>query len=197
MKIINTKDEGITLIVLVITIIILLILLSVIINQVLGEKGIFNLAEKATEKYNNAIKQEEALFGDNEKLIDRIAEGISETKTTDETNNTSTPDLPIVTVTTSDYGKKVNEYKATGWSGDWRVFYKDDNYVFLISNSPTINDYESRLHQSTTANTDSYIWKNYMTLFNPFNNSYPFHCISAYLADTQNWTNYLDKNRKS
>ncbi len=51
-------QRGITLISLVITIIILLILAGVTINFVVGENGIFKLAEESTELYQNKVEQE-------------------------------------------------------------------------------------------------------------------------------------------
>ena len=49
MKNIIKNIKGITLISLVVTIVILLILASVTLNMALSDKGIFNMAKKATE----------------------------------------------------------------------------------------------------------------------------------------------------
>lgn len=52
------NQKGITLVALVVTIIILILLAGVSINLVLGDKGIFNKAKQATEKYEIAQERE-------------------------------------------------------------------------------------------------------------------------------------------
>jgi len=54
------KENGVTLVALVITIIVLLILAGVTISMVLGEDGILNRAETATANYNLADIKEKA-----------------------------------------------------------------------------------------------------------------------------------------
>lgn len=56
------NKRGITLIALVITIIILLILAGVIINLVLGERGIIHMAEQSGKNYINAVEYEETML---------------------------------------------------------------------------------------------------------------------------------------
>lgn len=56
------KNNGITLISLIITIIILLILAGVALNFAIGENGIFKLANNASDKYNNEAKKEESMI---------------------------------------------------------------------------------------------------------------------------------------
>lgn len=52
------KERGITLITLIVTVIILIILAGIVINLSLGNKGIFNIAKKASEEYKiNAAKE--------------------------------------------------------------------------------------------------------------------------------------------
>ena len=58
MKNIIKNIKGITLISLVVTIVILLILASVTLNMALSDKGIFNMAKKATESYQIASERE-------------------------------------------------------------------------------------------------------------------------------------------
>ncbi len=67
------KEQGITLVALVVTIIILLILSGVTLNIALSENGIFNKAKKATEKYQKAQTNEEELIIDLEQEIDTLS----------------------------------------------------------------------------------------------------------------------------
>lgn len=64
--------HGITLISLIITIIILLILAGVGLNFIIGNNGIFNLAQTAKQKYENSAEKEEAELA---KVNEYIANG--------------------------------------------------------------------------------------------------------------------------
>ncbi len=57
------KNRGITLIALVITIIVLLILAAITLNLIIGERGIFKMAEEAGRNYTNAANYEEGMLG--------------------------------------------------------------------------------------------------------------------------------------
>ena len=73
MRKIVKNERGITLIALVITIIVLLILAGITLNLVLGERGIFKMAQEAGRNYTNAARYED-------NMLDRItneAEGIA------------------------------------------------------------------------------------------------------------------------
>ena len=65
------KNKGITLIALVVTIVVLLILAGVSIAAVFGENGIINGAQKAKEKTDESIKQEQEDVG---KLVNQLEE---------------------------------------------------------------------------------------------------------------------------
>ncbi len=72
MRKIVKNERGITLIALVITIIVLLILAGITLNLVLGERGIFKMAQEAGRNYTNAARYED-------NMLDRItseAEGM-------------------------------------------------------------------------------------------------------------------------
>ncbi len=58
----SIKEQGITLIALVITVIILLILAGVTINTALSENGLFKMAKKAVKSYDNASEMETLSF---------------------------------------------------------------------------------------------------------------------------------------
>ncbi len=57
------KEQGITLIALVVTIILLLILAGVTISQIAGSNGLFQRARQAVEKYKNAAEEEQIQIG--------------------------------------------------------------------------------------------------------------------------------------
>ncbi len=59
----NLKEQGITLIALVVTIILLLILAGVTISQIAGSNGLFRRARQAVEKYKNAAEEEQIQIG--------------------------------------------------------------------------------------------------------------------------------------
>ncbi len=59
----NLKEQGITLIALVVTIILLLILAGVTISQIAGSNGLFQRARQAVEKYKNAAEEEQIQIG--------------------------------------------------------------------------------------------------------------------------------------
>ena len=59
----NLKEQGITLIALVVTIILLLILAGVTISQIVGGNGLFQRARQAVEKYKNAAEEEQIQIG--------------------------------------------------------------------------------------------------------------------------------------
>ncbi len=65
----NLKEQGITLVALVVTIIILLILAGVTINIALRENGLFKMSEKVVEKYKEEAGKEEETLQDLEQHI--------------------------------------------------------------------------------------------------------------------------------
>lgn len=74
-KKLKTNTKGITLIALVVTIIVLLILAAVAINLTLGENGIFRRAQEATEKWEEASKNEQKEMNSVVDFIDELALG--------------------------------------------------------------------------------------------------------------------------
>ena len=59
-----SKEQGITLIALVVTIVVLLILAGITITFVLGENGIINMAQRAADATNNAMQKEQEDLAD-------------------------------------------------------------------------------------------------------------------------------------
>ena len=78
------KNQGITLIALVITVIVLLILASVTIATLTGENGILNRAQEANNKTDQAEKDEKEKLGDMEDVINEYNTGIEVEQVTDE-----------------------------------------------------------------------------------------------------------------
>ena len=68
----NTKNNGITLIALVITIIVLLILAGVSIATLTGDSGIVTQAQKAENKTKEAAKNENYILKDYEDMLNGI-----------------------------------------------------------------------------------------------------------------------------
>ena len=62
-KVQKLKEQGITLIALVVTIILLLILAGVTISQIAGSNGLFQRTRQAVEKYKNAAEEEQIQIG--------------------------------------------------------------------------------------------------------------------------------------
>lgn len=67
--------KGITLIALVVTIIVLLILVGIAINLTIGENGIITKSKQASEKWQEASKNEEQILSVYEEEIDKIESG--------------------------------------------------------------------------------------------------------------------------
>ena len=80
----NTKQQGITLIALVVTIIILLILAGVSIAMLTGNNGILTQAQKAKEETENASGSETADLANFESLINQYQSNIKIEQVTDE-----------------------------------------------------------------------------------------------------------------
>ena len=78
------KNQGITLIALVITVIVLLILAGITIATLIGDNGILTRAQEAKNKTEQAEKDEKEKLGDMEDTINEYATGITVKQVTDE-----------------------------------------------------------------------------------------------------------------
>ena len=107
-------NKGVTLIALILTIIVLLILAVVAIIAVKGD-GIISHAKNARNDYTKAQANEQV-------RLDEYTESLK-------INGGKTGDT--VTITAANYGDKV-AYSAGGVD-DWKIFYKDENYVYIIT----------------------------------------------------------------
>ncbi len=72
MRKVNYREEGITLVALVITIIILLILAGVTLNAALSNNGLFQRAKLAVEKYEESEEQEQIAINDISEEMEKI-----------------------------------------------------------------------------------------------------------------------------
>ena len=89
----NKKEQGITLVALVITVIIIIILATVTINFAFGENGLIKRAEQASEFYANDTKYTEDSVANVEKYLDGMLPGGSEGDEEDPIDP-PTPDYP-------------------------------------------------------------------------------------------------------
>ena len=116
----SMRDEGITLVALVVTIIILLILAGVTINMVLGQNGLIEKSKTAKGKYENAALDEKAQLKNATDLMDSLYGDYSTVKVGDE----------VIKITAENaknyYGYKVTNYnKEKDPDGVYRIFYYD------------------------------------------------------------------------
>ena len=147
MKMKNKKQKGITLIALIITIVILLILAAVTIDVAIDGK-LFDTAKDAVDKTNDRVSQVQA-------EIDEIMsewEKLEGNGTGGEIPDTTPPEEEIVTATVIDqnptlyYGKEVENYgviydNTADASNKWRIFYADENNIYLIADDYIHIDY--------------------------------------------------------
>ena len=198
--------KGITLIALVITIIVLLILAGVTINLTLGENGIFRTAEQAGRNYTQAQEQEFAGLSNFENTINDIIEGNG--------NNTEVaiPEEIGTAINVGNYGKKVVGYSSkssSGYTGDWRLFYQDTQYTYIIAND-LVGDYKPSDYYETVQKEDvtlkyqtgedvsevgqnlSSMLKTNGTFFVSDNDNENIRTI-AWLTDTEYWEDYTDE----
>ena len=211
----TNNNKGITLIALVITIIVLLILAGVTINLTLGENGIFRTAEQAGRNYTQAQEQELAGLANFENTINNIIEGTG-------SGNTNTPpseevDMPEgigTAINVDDYGKKVVGYSSkseSGYTGDWRLFYQDAEYTYIIMDGVTEEDYSPSDYYTTVTKEDgttlkyqtgadvsevgqnlSSMLKTNGTFFVEDNDNTNIRA-TAWLTDTEYWEDYTDE----
>ena len=126
------RQKGITLIALIITIVVLLILAVVTIGAI-NDSNIINYAENAATDYEKAKTDEnKALEG----YLGMIEQSLK------------TEDSKDVAITADNYGDTI-EYSAGGVE-EWKVFYKDDSYVYIIT-----SDYLNNTLLPTTLNMNT------------------------------------------
>ncbi len=104
------REKGITLIALIITIILLLILAGVVINVLIGENGLFNVAKQAGEEYEISEIKEEIEYAIVDIKIEKLQNGEELTMDTLEQNLPNK--LKDIIVEKNDEGQIIGEYKG-------------------------------------------------------------------------------------
>ena len=153
-KRIKNKNQGITLIALVITIIVLLILAGVSIETLMGDGRILTKAGKAREETEKGV----ATATNN---LNTMADYI--------TDNVGAKASDVATNPKEYYGAEVTGYscESTGVA-KWRIFYADNNNIYLIADDyiTAENAPNGKNGTAITANTD------YKLSFNNVYNDY-------------------------
>ena len=133
------KENGITLVALVITVIILIILAGVSLNLALGENGIFVKSKEAVDKYKDEAQKEQNTLENMYKDMQTETGG-------DDTSTAGTLDVNNLTIgeaiNAKNYGEMTDytsngdeEDENTTTTGGWRLFYQDEKCTYLISDN--------------------------------------------------------------
>ncbi len=124
---ISKKENGITLVALIITVIVLIILAAISINALVSG-GFINLAVKSTQDYANAQEYEGGVMQNYTNLLEQVVSNLTSKYVS----------LGSSDVSPKNYGEYVDlGIDLNGENGsldDWQIFYRDEqNRVFLIS----------------------------------------------------------------
>lgn len=180
------KENGITLVALVVTIIVLLVLAGLTISLALNKNGIIERSKLAASKYSDAADKEQA---DLEEINSKV------------NNITTESEISKLTIGTAldaaDYGKKVS---YAGNTTEWRLFYKDSNYAYIIHNSTVSlsGDLDSLGSTYTNGASVSEVGKklnsSIQEAFTTTNTNTKIKAV-AYLTDTNVWNKTYKKRR--
>ena len=142
----KNKQNGITLVALVITIIILLILAGIAITQLTGDNGLFVRAKQAKNNTLDAQNTENAILAD---YIDKIDEVIGDTK----------PSITWIWTDTDNDGTKNIGDVVTDSTGEkfYIISIQGDKYALLAEKNIDTNT----MKQSDSANTVAFSSTNY------------------------------------
>ena len=135
------REQGITLIALVVTIIILLILTGVTLNLALSNNGLFSKAKKATEEYQEESEEEKKELLKFEYELEKSQGKIDETITIGQ--------YSIETQIKEKYGQDIKlgdtvNYDADveSYDGTWKVLGIENGQVLLMSSKPVKESFE-------------------------------------------------------
>ena len=133
MKKLKKNNIGITLIALVITILIIIILATVTINLALGDNGLINMAELARDSYANDTEYEGEAGANLVSYMNEYIAGLNSEK-----ENPALSADEIQQNPTAYYGAEVIGYstdhsETSGAVATWRIFYADENNIYLIA----------------------------------------------------------------
>ena len=168
----------------------------------------------AGKNYTQAQEQELAGLANFENTINNIIEGTG-------SGNTNTPpseevDMPEgigTAINVENYGKKVVGYSSkaeSGYTGDWRLFYQDAEYTYIIRDGVTEDEYIPSDYYTTVTKEDgtlkyqtgadvcdvgqnlSSMLKTEGTFFIKDNDNENIKA-TAWLTDTEYWEEYTDE----
>ena len=171
--------NGITLIALIITIIVLLILAGVALATLTGQGNIIGNAENAVGKYNNSVAEEQQLLNEIEKHFQNYLEGGNGGSTNPEEH----------------YGGEVTNYTTP--SGDpnvkWRIFYADEENVYLIASDYIHLDYAPESANNTLYDNGNGYRLSFNNVFTDYNTG------AANITDSRitKWINYVKDNSEA
>ena len=145
------KEEGITLVALVITIVILLILAGISISA-LTNQGLFGKAKEAKQKSENAQREEQNVLNEYEESLDKYSE-----------SGIKASDIAKAEDKSKYYGKVVTGYTPTNGATvqNWKIFYADSNNIYLIA-----DDYVEREYLPASTNSSGSVTTNKPTAGN-------------------------------
>ena len=169
------KEEGITLVALVVTIIILLILAGITITLTLGDKGIINMAKEAGKNYQDAANYEQALLGNltneatniigsdgNQSVVPDMGKVRILEQGTVDTGTIEASGVKLITInlqntyTEEDHARLVF-YKSEALSGVLACYFRDEWTAFEV----TGNTWASHIFNgsnTTSGNNRLYYW---------------------------------------
>ena len=129
------NNKGITLIALVITIIILLIIAGISISTVV-DTGIFEKAQEAKRKTEEAQANEEALLEEYKAELGKYGGGSNGGDQDEDGVSLNAADIASTEKKSEIYGKSVS-YTPAGVATDvgWKVFYSDGTNIYLIADN--------------------------------------------------------------
>ena len=110
-------------------------------------------------------------------------------------------------INVSNYGKKVNEYNAkdaSGYSGDWRLFYQDSKYAYIITDEAIgkckLSEYYSEYKDGEAVSIIGQSLNSKLvdsgTFFTTDNINLNMRA-TAWLTDINKWSDYTDDNGKA
>ena len=197
----------------------LLILAGVALATLTGQGNIIGNAENAVGKYNNSVTSEQQLLNEIEKYLQNYLEGGSE----DNPPQEGITSKEIANNPNLYYGEEVNYVPINGVPVGWKIFYADDENIYLIADDYVPNAYAPNAENGTQVNkgdTDYKIgffdivskntynvadiqqedervkkWINYINI--NFSTTHSAINAIAYLLDTSIWTEFKDKNNKA
>ena len=190
------RNSGITLVALVVTIIVLLILAGVTLSLALNSNGVLQRSKNAARVYKEAEDAEREELSRVEETFEDLAPMTEEQKAKAEQIKSA-----------SNIGNKVNYVAKKDNTLVWRLYYADDNWVYLISTKADgtnveteikVDDYINNYPNGTAHITDTNLKSTLSMWFAAIENTeskvskeYNAKC-TAYMMDQEVWKDYKD-----